>query len=155
MGKGGTVEMNPGISTYSAVFRTQNTVLEFGADIPLGPLTIGASATFGSVESEVFLASSTGDILTNTIATGLSAIWKYQGFYADAQGRYVNFSNDMEADGEVVDCDLNPDYKACSLYTENGEIDELNEFADNEESNDGKGSSSSEDDRAAASKAAE
>ena len=64
-------------------------------------------------------------------------------------------STAVQANDEVVDCDLNPDYKACSLYTENGEIDELNEFADNEESNDGEGSSSSEDDRAAASTAAE
>ena len=29
----------------------------------------------------------------------------------------------VQANDEVVDCDLNPDYKACSLYTENGEIE--------------------------------
>ena len=104
--KGGTVEMNPGISTYSAGFRTQNTDLEFGADVPLGPVTIGASVAFGSVESEVFRANATGDILTNTIAASLSATWKYQGFYADAQGRYVDFSNDMEADGEGIAEDM-------------------------------------------------
>ena len=104
--KGGTVEMNPGISTYSAGFRTQNTDLEFGADVPFGPVTIGASVAFGSVESEVFRANATGDILTNTIAASLSATWKYQGFYADAQGRYVDFSNDMEADGEGIAEDM-------------------------------------------------
>ena len=98
--KGGTVEMNPGISTYSTGFRTQNTDLEFGADVPLGPVNIGASVAFGSVESEIFHDGATGNILTNTIAASLSATWKYQGFYADAQGRYVDFSNDMEADGE-------------------------------------------------------
>ena len=64
-------------------------------------------------------------------------------------------STAVQANDEVVNCDINPDYEACSLYTENGEIDGLNEFADNEGSKDGEGSSSNEDDRAVASTAVE
>ena len=100
--RGGTVEIDPGISTSPSSFETQNMALEFGADLPMSTATFGASVAFGSAESEVFSADATGDISINTIAAGLSATWRHEGFYADAQGHYVDFSSDMEADGEEL-----------------------------------------------------
>ena len=98
-------ESKPTNTTLNTNFNTWQAHARFGIDLPVTQgFLIGTNVAIGKAEAEVKIPASTskGNIETNAVSTGLSALWRYGGLFFGTQVQYTRFYNKLFAGNETL-----------------------------------------------------
>ena len=98
-------ESKPTNATLNTNFNTRQAHARFGIGLPVTQeLLIGANVAIGRAEAEVNIPASTskGNVQTNAVSTGLSALWRYGNLFSGTQVQYTHFYNKLLVGNETL-----------------------------------------------------
>ena len=114
-------------STALATFDLDNTMVQFGVEMPLHKsFTFGAGIGFSDATTDVAVPGASADIDTDAIMAGINANWKRDRIYLDTQLQYATFDNTIKLQETQV---ASPDADAIAVGVELGYAMELGELS--------------------------